>query len=103
MRVGQKTITVSVRDNATVDGDRIDLFVNGNKVLDNYMLAGTAYSFVVSLNSGPNIVKVTALNLGLIVPNTVEVAISNVSSGRSVQISEGLDIGESASFTILAP
>lgn len=103
MRVGQKTIMISVRDNGAVDGDRIDVFVNEIKVLNNHTLAGTAYSFPVSLNSGANVVKVTALNEGPSPPNTVEVAISDVLNGRSTQISQGLKTGQSASFTILAP
>lgn len=103
VRVGQKTITISVRDNWDPDGDRIDVFVNEVKVLDNRTLTNTAHSFPVTLNSGANVVKVIALNQGLGGANTVEVSISNVLSGRAVQISEGLLTGKSASFTILAP
>jgi hypothetical protein len=85
------------------DGDRIDVFVNEIKVLDNYTITNRLYSFVVTLNSGANTVRVTALNQGSSGPNTVEVSISDVLGGRSVQVSQGLLTGQSASFSILAP
>jgi hypothetical protein len=101
--VSQRDIQISVRDNAAIDGDRIDLFVNGVKVLSNYTLTSSPYPVAVTLNSGENTVKVTALNEGKDSPNTVEVRVSHVTSGAAVQVSQGLRTGESASFTIHAP
>jgi hypothetical protein len=57
----------------------------------------------VKLNSGENTVTVVALNEGDSPPNTVEVTVSNVVQGDSVQVSQGLATGQSASFTIFAP
>ncbi len=101
--VDRRDITISVRDHASIDGDRIDLFVNGQKVLSNYTLTSSPYGVPVKLRSGDNEVTVTALNEGSSSPNTVEVSVSNVVRGSSVQVSTGLLTGQSEIFTIRAP
>jgi hypothetical protein len=101
--VSQRDITISVRDHASIDGDRIDLFVNGAKVLSDYTLTSSSHSVAVTLNSGENSVMVTALNEGSSSPNTVEVSVSHVVSGNPVQVSTGLLTGQSEGFKIHAP
>jgi hypothetical protein len=101
--VNDNVIEISVRDNASVDGDRIDLFVNGNKVMGDVQLTSSPQTVRVKLNSGENTVQVTALNEGTHSPNTVEVRISNVTQGSAVQISAGLKTGQSSSFKVHAP
>lgn len=101
--VDRRDVTISVRDHASVDGDRIDLFVNGNKVLSNYTLTSSSYGVAVKLNSGENSVEVVALNEGSSSPNTVEVSVSNVVKGNPVQVSTGLKTGQSETFKIVAP
>lgn len=101
--VSQRDITISVRDHASIDGDRIDLFVNGAKVLSNYTLTSSPYGVAVTLNSGENTVMVTALNEGSSSPNTVAVSVNHVVSGNPVQVSSGLSTGQSESFKIHAP
>jgi hypothetical protein len=96
-------IEISVRDNASVDGDRIDLFVNGKKVMGDVQLTSSPQTVRVKLNSGENTIQVTALNEGTHSPNTVEVRISNVTQGSAVQISAGLKTGQSSSFKVHAP
>jgi hypothetical protein len=98
--VNQPEITISVRDHGGVDGDIISLVVNGEDVLTNFTLLGTAHEVPITLNPGLNSVTVIALNMGIDHPNTVEVQISNVIEGNSVQVTGSLDTGASASFTI---
>ena len=101
--VDRRDITISVRDHAAIDGDRIDLFVNGGKVLSNYTLTSSPHGVDVKLNSGENTVQVTALNEGSASPNTVEVSVNHVVSGYAIQVSTGLLKGQSESFKITAP
>jgi hypothetical protein len=101
--VDSRNVTISVRDHSAIDGDKIDLYVNGSKVLSNYTLTSSPHGVAVTLNSGDNKVKVTALNEGSSPPNTVEVRVSNVVRGSAVQISTGLSTGQSESFNIRAP
>ena len=101
--VSQTEVQISVRDNAAIDGDRIDLYVNDVKVMSDVTLTSSPHTVSVKLNSGENVVKVTALNEGDQSPNTVEVSISHVTQGTAVQISSGLSAGASASFKVIAP
>ena len=101
--VNDNVIEISVRDNASVDGDRIDLFVNGKKVMGDVLLTSSPQTVRVKLNSGENTIQVTALNEGTHSPNTVEVSITNVTEGNAVQISSGLKTGQSTSFNVYAP
>ena len=101
--VSQREITISVRDNASIDGDIVDLYLNGAKILSNYTLTSSAYGVNVILKKGENEVTVVALNEGDSSPNTVEVSVSHVVKGDTVQVSQGLKTGQSASFKIIAP
>jgi hypothetical protein len=101
--VSQREVTISVRDNASIDGDRIDLYLNGKKILSNYTLTSSQYGVNVILRSGENEVVVVALNEGDSSPNTVEVSVSHVVKGDTVQVSQGLKTGQSATFKIIAP
>jgi hypothetical protein len=87
-------------DGSLVDGDRVDVFLNGVKVIDNHTLAGLAgTTFVLDLLSGSNELRVTALNEGTSSPNTAQLAISDVVVGAALQ-SWRLLTGESGSLII---
>ncbi len=101
--VSQRNIIISLRDNALVDGDIVDLLINGVKVLAGYTLTGLWFEVPVQLNPGPNTVTVVALNEGGNSPNTVEIHISHVISGIPDQVSGGLLTGQSDSLIIRAP
>jgi hypothetical protein len=101
--VDRTNITLTYRDPQLVDADQIGVDVNGARVLDGYVVTGRHVSFPVVLQSGANTVTVHAQNAGVTPPLVVEVTISNVTSGPSVQLSKGLNTGESQSFTITAP
>ena len=83
--VNSQQVTIRVWDNAAEDGDRIDLFLNGAKLLDNHTLTNAGRSLNVWLPRGHNTLKVLALNTGSSGPNTASVSISNVTSGSGTQ------------------
>ena len=60
-------------------------------------------TITLNLKRGSNDIVIVALNEGSSSPNTAEVAISHVTEGNSVQVSDGLDTGEKAEFSIRAP
>jgi hypothetical protein len=101
--VDRSNITLTYRDPQLIDADQIAVDVNGARVLDGYVVTGRHVSFPVVLQSGANTVTVHAQNAGVTPPLVVEVTISNVSSGQFIQLSKGLNAGESQSFTITAP
>jgi hypothetical protein len=105
---GLTDVTVSARrinmtltdDGSLVDGDQVDVFLNGVKVVDNHTLVGGAGTvFVLDLLSGSNELRVTALNEGTSSPNTARLALSNVATGEAVQ-SWRLLTGESGSLVV---
>lgn len=101
--VSQREVDLILRDNQSVDGDRITILVNGEVVKEDLTMNGTGTTVPITLKSGPNTVEVLALNEGSSSPNTVEVSISDVVSGPSLQISNGLLTGEKDGFTVEAP
>ena len=101
--VDSNEIDLTVTDHQIVDGDRIDLIVNGSYILTNHTLLGPPGTTVgVTLNSGTNTVVVHANNMGTYTPNTAQLEITNVTVGDGVQY-WGLQTGEDASLTISAP
>lgn len=100
--VNQAEVTLLVRDIGNlIDGDVIDLLVNGVLILDDFELTGEPSPVAFLLTQDRNTVTIIPVNLGSSSPNTVEVSISNVTAGRPVQVSSGLEMGESESFTII--
>jgi len=103
VHVSQQDISLSVRSNlATPDGDRIDLSVNGAKLLDDYVLTDSDHTVGVVLNSGSNLVEIKAENEGTQPPNTGTLTISNVTRGSSVQ-NWSISAGATARMIIVAP
>jgi hypothetical protein len=101
--VNNRNITLSYRDPQFVDGDQMAVDVNGSRVVDGYVTTGRHVSFPVILQPGANTVTISAQNAGVTPPLVVEVTVSNVTSGPAVQLTRGLNAGESQSFTITAP
>jgi hypothetical protein len=105
--VDQTNITLTVFDNTVVDGDTIDLILNGVTLLNDYDLLGPpGIPLPVTLNSGINNLVVFAVDEGGDPPgsnaNTAALQISNVISGNPDQNWQ-LSTGETATLTISAP
>jgi hypothetical protein len=89
-----------IDDGSLVDGDRVDVFLNGAKVIDNHTLVGGAGTvFSLDLIPGSNELRVTALNEGTSSPNTAQLRLSDVTVGAAVQSWRLLE-GESGSLVI---
>ena len=99
--VNARHITITLTDDGSlVDGDRVDVFLNGVKVIDNHTLVGGAGTvFSLDLLPGSNELRVAALNEGTSSPNTAQLRISDVTDGASLQ-SWRLLTGESGSLLI---
>jgi hypothetical protein len=100
---GSGNVTLSLRDSQLVDGDVINVDVNGVRVVSQYVLGGRYVTFPVTLQSGANDIVLSAQSAGVTPPLVAEVSVSNVTSGPAVQQTRGLNASESQSFTITAP
>lgn len=84
--VDTQDITMTVWDCGSLeDGDQIDLIVNSEYILTNFVLSFTPYTFPVHLDEGVNTVVVHADNEGYAPPNTACLTISNVIGGQADQ------------------
>ncbi len=101
--VDSSNVTLTLRDPQFVDGDKINVLVNGQVVLENYFTQGRYQGFPITLNSGGNTVEILTQNEGVTSPMVAEISVSNVTSGPATQITPGMAKGNTASFTITAP
>lgn len=100
--VNNRNVTLSLRDPQYVDGDSVELRVNGQS-FGNYVLDGRAISFPLVLVAGQNTIEIVCTGAGA-APNTlVELTLSNVSSGPATQVSRVLQPGQSDTVIVTAP
>jgi hypothetical protein len=86
-----------------VDGDRVDLILNGTQVLTDQVLVATpGTTIAVALNAGVNTLVIHADNTGATPPNRVTLQISHVTSGPAQQ-DFSLSGDQTATLQITAP
>lgn len=71
-RTKGKFVKVSWRDAQVVDGDRVDIMVNGEVVVRNVTLLAQYHSIILNLDEGFTKIEIKALNMGESGPNTAE-------------------------------
>lgn len=101
--VSSNAVNLTLRDPQFVDGDIINVDVNGLRVLNQYTTQGRHVTFPITLNSGSNTIAINVQNEGVTTPMIAEVSINNVTSGPAVQMTRGLAKGETETFTVTAP
>ena len=100
--VNNRNVTLSLRDPQYVDGDSVELRVNGQS-FGNFVLDGRSISFPLVLVAGQNTIDIVCTGAGA-APNTiVELSLSNVSSGPATQVSKTLQPGQSDTVIVTAP
>lgn len=73
-----KFVEVYCRDHEYVDGDRVQIFVNGELVARNMTLDAGFQPVLVTLQDGFNSIEFVALNQGTSGPNTAELRVLSV-------------------------
>lgn len=94
-----KNVIISIYDAGKVDDDRINLYVDGDLVLENYSIQKEKKEIPITISKDLTTVKVTALNVGDSAPNTVKVEILDGSNLITTRTS--LDTNESAVLTLV--
>jgi hypothetical protein len=99
------TLDFSVRDNGIPDGDTINLSVvnNGATVLtqQNVVLTSAAQKFSAPASAGNVDLHIVSVSDGQVPPNTGQVSVANVDSGKAKQ-SYGINAGDEAILHIAA-
>jgi len=83
--VNRSLITVSVWDHSQIDGDRVDVYLNGRLIRHNVLLQRQKTSFNLQIGRGVNTLSIRALNEGSSSPNTASMEISHVIQGKRQQ------------------
>lgn len=92
-------IEIQVWDAKIEDGDRIDLFHNGRRILDNYVVVNKKKTLKVKLVEDKNQFRIEAINEGERVLNTAMIRI--IDGDRNFDLTSNLKKGEKASITIV--
>lgn len=75
VEVSSKDVRIKIWDSGTVDGDYATLFLNGERILNNYRVQKYKRGIPVKLNAEENLLILHAEDLGDIPPNTVAVSV----------------------------
>jgi hypothetical protein len=100
--VNNRNVTLSLRDPQYVDGDAVELRVNGQS-FGNYVLDGRAISFPLVLVAGQNTIEIVCTNAGVVPPAIVELSLNNVTGGPATQVSRALQPGQVDNLIVTAP
>jgi hypothetical protein len=101
--VNSTAISMTIRDPQFVDGDILNVDVNGVRILNQYSTEGRHVTFPITLSSGANTIAINTQNAGVTPPLVTEITISGVTTGPAVQMTRGMQKGETQTFTITAP
>lgn len=93
------SIKITVYDAGKEDGDRINLFIDGKLVLDNYTVTKDKKKIKLPLIKKQTLLKIEALNVGTSAPNTVKVEIED--QNNFVRTITNLDAKDTAGITII--
>jgi hypothetical protein len=94
-----RNVVISIYDAGKVDDDRINLYVDGELILEDYSILAERKEIPITITKEFTTIKVTALNVGDSAPNTVKVEILDGTSLITTRTS--LDTDESAVLTLV--
>lgn len=92
-------VKLKIYDAGKVDGDKINLFINDTIVLKNYMVSKKIKEIIIPLKSEKTTIKVRAINVGSISPNTTKIEI--IDENNNIKTLTSLKKGEKTSITII--
>jgi hypothetical protein len=96
--VDSDEIEIEIWDSKIEDGDKIDLFLNGKRILDNYRVLNTKKILKVKLQSAENIFRIEATSEGERKLNTTMIHL--IDKKRIFEMSTNLKKGEKTSISI---
>jgi hypothetical protein len=92
LQVSSPKLRIRVWDNGTVDGDVVTVFLNGDKIVNNFRVSKRKWSVPVTLTEAENLLIIHAEDLGDITPNTVAVSIDDGTKEEVLVISSNLKV-----------
>ncbi|PPK93694.1 hypothetical protein LY01_02478 [Nonlabens xylanidelens] len=93
----EEYLKLIIWDDGEVDGDQIDLTINGNKILDAYSPVAKKKEMELSLIDPVNTISLKAVNLGVKPPNTAKIQLMK-KNGEIIDLASNLQVGEEVTF-----
>lgn len=84
--VRNQKVKVRVFDNNASDGDMISVYINGELVLEEYVVDKAGHTLEVNLQEGDNYIAIYALNEGRIPPNTASLSVDDGKFKQTVNL-----------------
>ena len=84
-------------DDGEVDGDQIDLTINGNKILSAYSPVAQKKELELTLKDPVNTISLKAVSLGRKPPNTAKIQLMK-KNGEIIDLASNLQVGEEVIF-----
>ncbi len=97
--IKSKEVKLIIFDSAKEDNDKIDLSLNGNKLLENYTVLNKPKELIISLKDKINDIKVTALNNGDMYQNTSKIIL--IYDGKEIEMLTNLSVNESTTIKLI--
>ncbi len=91
INVANKNISICIYDNSVEDGDIIDLWFNGNALIENHELTIAEKCFNVKLEDGNNWIGIKVDNEGTNPPASVTVKVNDGASEQEFDIDGEID------------
>ena len=93
------SLKLQIYDAGKVDGDRINVLVNDTILLKNYIVSKKIKELIIPLHTKITTLKIRALNVGTISPNTAKIEITD--QKNNIKTITSLKKGEKTSITII--
>ena len=100
--VNNRNVTLSLLDPQYVDGDTMQLIVNGQS-FGNFVMDGRAISFPLVLVGGQNTIQLICASTGSVQNATVKATLTNVTGGNATQLSRTMQPGQNDTLIVNAP
>jgi hypothetical protein len=93
----EEYLKLIIWDDGEVDGDQIDLSINGNKILSGYSPVAQKKELELTLKDPVNTISLKAINLGKKPPNTARIQLMK-KNGEIIDLASNLQVGEEVTF-----
>lgn len=90
-------IELNLWDPIEIDGDKVDVYLNGKRIMTNFAPTKTKKKIILNLELPVNTLKLVATDLGKKPPNTVTLSLVK-STGEEIELSTKLGLNEEVQF-----
>lgn len=90
-RTVKRKVKITIWDHVKEDKDSVNLYLNDGILLDHYPISKKKHKIKLELEEGKHLLKLHALNLGDIPPNTATIKVSDGTHKETFILRSGLD------------